>query len=91
MRSNLGSLRLSILTLLALSVDGCALDDGPVDTGFGDSVRRTIALQSAEPDRGARGMDGDKAETAIRAYRGEEVSGSAGKPAALEISLGGGQ
>jgi hypothetical protein len=38
-----------------------------------------IALQTTDPDAGATGLDGEKAENALRAYRGD-----VGSPKAVE-------
>jgi len=67
-RAALGSLLgLGILTPL---VTGCASDNlNHADQNYGNSVRSMIALQTAQPARGATGLDGEKAAKALEAYR----------------------
>jgi hypothetical protein len=44
-----------------------------------------IALQTADPDAGAMGLDGEKAEQALRAYRGDVGSPKAVESADVEF------
>lgn len=80
MRSRHNAIRYSLMLVLGTSLGACALDDDPRNADFGQSVRRTVALQTAEPNRGARGMDGDKAAATIRSYRDR---GDAGEDAGV--------
>ena len=52
-----------------LLLTACATDPEPDNIRFGESVRHMIALQTTSPNAGARGLDGEKAEAALRAYR----------------------
>ena len=61
---------LSVCLLAAGLLAGCAAFQEPDNIQFGDSVRHMIALQTTDPDPGARGLDGEKAEQTMRAYRG---------------------
>jgi len=56
------------MAALALAT-GCADDYTVEDTRFGEAVRYTVALQTADPHRGARGLDGEKAEAGMRFYK----------------------
>jgi hypothetical protein len=51
-------------------IAGCANYPEPDNIRFGESVRHTIALQTTDPSAGAPGLDGEKAEQVLRAYRG---------------------
>jgi hypothetical protein len=53
-----------------LLMAGCANHPEPDNIRFGESVRHTIALQTTDPSAGATGLDGEKAEKALREYRG---------------------
>ena len=57
----------------------CAMDQEWDNPRFGESVRHTIALQTTDPDAGAPGLDGEKAENVLRTYRG-----STGSPKSVE-------
>lgn len=48
---------------------GCATDEPNRDTRFGQSVRHMLAIQTASPDRNARGLDGQKAALSLQQYR----------------------
>lgn len=48
---------------------GCARDYTLEDGRYGEAVRYTIAVQTADPHRGARGLDGEKAEASMRHYK----------------------
>jgi hypothetical protein len=56
--------------VILLLIAGCATDGEPDNIRFGESVRHTIALQTTDPNAGATGLDGQKAEQVLRAYRG---------------------
>ncbi len=60
-----------LLALIAgLMLAGCATEpDITQDPDFGQSVRHTIALQTANPGASAPGMDAEKAATVLRTYR----------------------
>lgn len=62
-------------------VAACATDQEPDNINFGESVRHTIALQTNDPDAGAFGLDGEKAEKTLRAYRGD-----VGQPQAVDTA-----
>jgi len=62
-----------------LLIGACATHDDWDNPRFGESVRHTIALQTTDPDAGARGLDGEKAENVLRTYRG-----STGSPESVE-------
>jgi len=74
----LPSLSLSAILLLV----GCATDAEPYPATFGDSVRQMIAVQTADPNYRAAGLDGDKAEAVLSAYR-EDVA----KPKSVERQI----
>ena len=57
----------------------CATDQEWENPSFGESVRHTIALQTTDPNVGARGLDGEKAELVLRNYRT-----SVGSPKSVE-------
>jgi hypothetical protein len=57
----------AVLVLLG----ACATDPEPDNLRFGAAVRHMISVQTADPNAGARGLDGEKAEQALRAYRGD--------------------
>ncbi len=79
-----------LLWLCILSLPtGCADDEQLADPHFGDSVRRMIAVQTADPNRGARGMDGIKAEQALEAYREEKADRAAVGNVPLTLTFGG--
>jgi hypothetical protein len=69
------------LCALAALGAGCANDQEErwANAGFGDSVRHTIALQTEYADSRGTGLDGQKAEAVLKAYR-EDVA----KPKAAE-------
>ena len=50
---------------------GCAMIEPDItqDPDFGQSVRHTIALQTADPWASAPGMDAQKASTVLSTYR----------------------
>lgn len=62
--------RIAVL-LAVLIIGGCASDwDYSVeDPNFGEAVRYTVALQTADPNTGARGLHGEKAEAVMRGYK----------------------
>ena len=62
-----------------LLIGACATDQDWDNPRFGESVRHTIALQTTDPDAGARGLDGEKAELVFRNYRT-----SVGSPKSVE-------
>ncbi len=62
-----GSLLGAIPILLLLTA--CASENDRTDAHFGDSVRRMIALQTANPGRSAYGLDGQKAALTLERYR----------------------
>jgi hypothetical protein len=56
--------------LSALTIVGCATNDEYWETAdFGNSVRHTIALQTANAGSSGTGLDGAKAQTVLNAYR----------------------
>ncbi len=60
------------LLVLAALVAGCASDEErTANATFGESVRHTIALQTANPRSPGTGLDGVKSEAALQAYRKE--------------------
>ncbi|MEA3274172.1 MAG: hypothetical protein U9Q81_02525 [Pseudomonadota bacterium] len=61
---------------------GCATEEGVVQEHFGESVRHMIAMQTTDPGHGAAGLEGEKAEAVMRAYR-EDVA----KPKEVEKDL----
>jgi len=69
----------SLWLLTPLLVAACATDQDPDNLRFGESVRNTIALQTNDPNAGAFGLDGEKAEKTMRAYRGD-----VGQPQSVE-------
>jgi hypothetical protein len=53
-----------------LILSGCVTEpDITQDPDFGQSVRQTIAIQTADPWAGAPGLDGQKASAVLRTYR----------------------
>lgn len=48
---------------------GCTSNNETADHTFGDSVRRTIAIQTASPRSQEIGMDGTKAALALQKYQ----------------------
>jgi hypothetical protein len=63
-----------------LALVACATDTEPDNLRFGESVRHMISLQTTDPNSGARGLDGVKAEQAFRAYETDVAArGSVGK------------
>lgn len=67
---------------------GCANYPEPDNIRFGESVRHTIALQTTDPNAGATGLDGEKAEGALRAYRGDVAAPQDVSAADLSIDMG---
>ena len=63
----------------SLGVAGCSTFYEVEDPDLGASVRNMVALQTSYPDQGAEGLDGEKAEKILRAYRGDTV-----KPESVE-------
>ena len=59
------------LALTAFLIASCATDPTANNIRFGESVRHMITLQTADPQSGATGLDGEKAEEVIRAYRAD--------------------
>jgi len=57
----------------------CATNQDWDNPRFGESVRHTIALQTTDPNVGARGLDGEKAELVYRNWRT-----SVGSPQSVE-------
>jgi hypothetical protein len=57
----------------------CATNQDWDNPRFGESVRHTIALQTTDPNVGARGLDGEKAELVYRNYQT-----SVGSPKSVE-------
>jgi hypothetical protein len=58
------------LTLLSALVPGCESDpDRTTSAKFGDSVRNTIALQTASPTTTGPALDGVRAQQTLNAYR----------------------
>lgn len=54
----------------ALGGSGCATEpDITQDPRFGESVRHTMALQTADAARQGTGLDGERARATLRAYR----------------------
>ncbi|WP_295438861.1 hypothetical protein [uncultured Thiodictyon sp.] len=65
--------RCALVTLAAL-VAGCANDEErEANATFGESVRLTIAQQTAHPGTAGTGLDGVQAAAALKAYR-EDVA-----------------
>lgn len=61
---------LRVLCALAALAAGCASDDERFETAdFGNAVRETIALQTANPGSTGTGLDGVKAAAVMEAYR----------------------
>ena len=65
----LGRVGRSLWLLSLLLIVACAAYQEPDNIRFGESVRDMIALQTADPDAGAPGLDGEKAERAFGRYR----------------------
>jgi hypothetical protein len=79
---------LPALCALAALMSGCAADDELSESAdFGDSVRHTIALQTASPGAAGTGLDGIKAGAALREYQKDVASPkSAEQPLTINIS-----
>ena len=60
---------LSIAVLMAPFLTGCASNDELVESNYGESVRNMIAAQTAHPNRGVTGLDGQKAALTLQRYR----------------------
>ena len=67
----LHGLRPAGVAAAALLLAACATDPAVDNLRFGESVRHMITLQTADPNSGAPGLDGEKAETVLRTYRGD--------------------
>ena len=82
LKSAIPPLARCLLPAVALLLGACATEPEPDNLVFGESVRHMIALQTADPDAGARGLDGERAEAALRAYR-QDV----GKPETVQRAV----
>jgi type IV pilus biogenesis protein CpaD/CtpE len=65
------AIRFALVALAALAT-GCASDDEPQATTFGDSVRHTLTLQTASPGTTGSGLDAVKAIAVLDAYRKDQ-------------------
>ena len=63
--------RLALAAFTALAA-GCASDDEPQVTNFGNSVRHMLTLQTASPGTTSSGLDGVKAVAVLDAYRKDQ-------------------
>ena len=62
--------RLALVTAIPLFLLlGCAADNPSADQEYGQAVRHMLAIQTAYPDRNARGFDGQKASLSLQQYR----------------------
>ena len=69
LKSAIPPLACCLLSAVSLLIGACATEPELDNLVFGDSVRHMIALQTADPNAGASGLDGERAEAALRAYR----------------------
>ena len=81
----LGRVGRRLWLLSPLLIVACAAYQEPDNIRFGESVRDMIALQTADPDAGARGLDGEKAERAFSLYRRSAASPTAAEGAAEQF------
>jgi len=89
LRSNLARLFCtgSMLTLL---LAGCASDYSVEDPNFGASVRQMIVVQTTDPARNARGLDGYKAGAALKSYREGSQDAQQQSQTISAVTFGGG-
>ena len=66
-----GTLARAATVTLAFLLASCASDPTADNIRFGESVRHMITLQTTDPQGEAPGLDGEKAENVLRAYRGD--------------------
>ena len=65
--------KLTGMAVLGLLMTGCAGPD-PLKDDFGESVRHMIRVQTDNPGYiSGTGLDGERAERALRVYRNAEV------------------
>jgi type IV pilus biogenesis protein CpaD/CtpE len=76
------------LGLLGLIIAGCATEPSKVEANFGSSVRNAIALQTADPNRDAPGLDGEKAGVVLQTYRGDVAKPERVQQDLIRINLG---
>lgn len=65
------AVRLALVAFTALAA-GCASDDEPQATNFGDSVRHTLTLQTASPGSSTSRLDAVKAVAVLDTYRKDQ-------------------
>ena len=65
----------------------CVTDPTADNIRFGESVRHMITLQTADPQSGAAGLDGEKAEEVIRAYRADVAKPEATERRVIELDF----
>ena len=66
----MASARQFVLCAVVVLLAGCAGDEErAANATFGESVRHTIALQTANPGAAGTGLDAVKAAAALEAYR----------------------
>ncbi|MGB5254631.1 MAG: hypothetical protein WBN68_18135, partial [Sedimenticolaceae bacterium] len=59
-----------------------------VEANFGSSVRNAIALQTADPNSNAPGLDGEKAGAVLQTYRGDVAKPEKVERDLIRINLG---
>ena len=77
-----------LLAAATLVGTGCETEPSRVEQSFGSSVRNAIALQTADPDAGAHGLDGVKAENSLKEYRGDVAKPEKVERDLIQIRLG---
>jgi len=84
-------LRTFAVTLLVcplFTLVGCETPPSVVEQNFGSSVRNAIALQTAPPSEKPSGLDGEKAEAVLEAYRGDVAKPEQAERELIQINLG---
>ena len=77
---------LAIVAVLVFA--GCESEPSRVEQNFGSSVRNAIALQTADPEQGAYGMDGPLAGASLEQYRRDVAKPEKVERDLIEIRLG---
>ena len=81
--------RLATVGVVTAFLVGCETYEELPGGEFGASVRHMIALQTAEPEQAARGMDGPKARKVLEQYRKDVAKPKEAEKPVINLNIGG--
>jgi hypothetical protein len=80
---------LATLGVVTALLVGCETYEELPGGEFGASVRHMVALQTADPEQEARGLDGPKARKALDQYRNDVAKPKEAEKPVINLKIGG--